>query len=73
MPNQVIRPATAVMLANQLKTRPEPDLTPIKPRAAKRELKITDTQGRPLGKVLRKMRGALPAAARPSVGRRLGL
>jgi hypothetical protein len=68
MPNQVIKPATAVMLANQPNTFPEPDLTPINARNAKAVEQISATQGRPLRVVRLKKAGAFRATARPSAG-----
>lgn len=69
IPNQVIRPATAVILASQPKTFPDPDLTPIKARREKAEQKMMDTKGRPFLAVFMKILGAFPAAARPSSSR----
>jgi hypothetical protein len=69
MPNQVRRPATAVMLANQLKTLPEPAWTPMNAKSAKDEEKMSDAMGNPFRSVILNIAGAFPAIARPSDGR----
>lgn len=66
IPNHVIRPATAVMLTNQPKTRPDPALMPMYAKVENNEQKIIDTKGNPLRAVFIKILGALPATARPS-------
>ena len=70
MPNQVIRPATAVMFANQVNTLPEPALTPMNARKAKAAEHDKATQGKPLPAVRLNMPGAFCAIARPSTKRR---
>ena len=66
MPNQVKRPAIEVKFENHPKTRPDPDLMPMNPSRAKDAQKMTETYGRPLRPVFRKIFGAFPASARPS-------
>jgi len=66
MPNQVIKPATAVILANQPNTLPDPVWTPMNARNANTVEHINAAQGKPLRFVLLKMAGAFPATARPS-------
>src|SRR6266702_3538657 len=68
MPNQVKRPAMAVILANQLNTLPEPEWTPMYAKRANEEETMSALTGNPFRSVLLNIAGALPAMARPSVG-----
>jgi hypothetical protein len=67
MPNQVRRPATDVMLANQLNTLPEPEWTPMYANEANVEEAMSAVTGNPFRRVFLNMEGAFPAIARPSV------
>jgi hypothetical protein len=67
MPNQVRRPVTAVMLANQLNTLPEPALTPMNANRENDEEAMSANTGNPFLRVFLNMEGAFPAIARPSV------
>lgn len=66
MPNQVMRPATDVMLANQLNTLPEPAWTPMNAKRENNEEVMSAATGNPLRRVILNIEGAFPAIARPS-------
>ena len=66
MPNQVMRPATDVMLANQLNTLPEPAWTPMNAKRENSEEVMSAATGKPLRRVILNIGGAFPAIARPS-------
>ena len=67
MPNHVRRPAIAVMFENQLKTLPDPDLTPMNARNANAVEHNNATYGKPFLVVRMKIFGAFPETARPSM------
>ena len=67
MPNQVIRPATEVILENQVNTLPEPEWTPMYAKREKAEDKKRAVIGNPFRSVFLNIAGALPEMARPSV------
>lgn len=71
IPNQVINPATEVILANQPKTLPEPALTPMYAKQANSEQKMMLMTGMPPRVVFEKILGALPAIERPYKAREL--
>src|ERR1700761_3830030 len=68
MPNQVKRPATEVILANQLNTLPEPEWTPMYAKRENAEDMRSAVTGNPFRSVFLNIEGALPEMARPSVG-----
>ena len=61
-----MRPATDVMLANQLNTLPEPAWTPMNAKRENDEEAMRATTGNPLRRVVLNIEGAFPAMARPS-------
>jgi hypothetical protein len=64
-----MRPATAVIWANQLNTLPEPAWTPMKAKSENTEEAASAVMGNPLRSVFLNIEGAFPAIARPSVRR----
>ena len=65
IPNQVINPATDVILTNHPKTVPDPLLTLIYERNENAVQNKMESSGRPLFVVLVKILGALPERAKP--------
>ena len=61
-----------IMLASQLKTLPEPAVTPINAKRENIEENISAVTGSPFRRVFLNMEGAFPAIARPSVRYVLG-
>ena len=56
-----------IMLASQLKTLPEPAVTPINAKRENIEENISAVTGNPFRRVFLNMEGAFPTIARPSV------